>query len=209
MSQEAISEATRNAISSPVSAAGRMRSGLRAYQTTIPFGQDHVRVSPSALQEREKEQKTNAISGLNSEGLSPSAILQRSLENRLRQRMAAYGSLEYALTWKHWDMPLGEPICALRASVRRTSDKGCTGLAGWVSPTAQDHSRGVKPPRPQDKGIPLSQQVGMIISSSSAPTEKRGALNPDLCRWLMGYPIEWGLYGAMVMPSSRKSRKCS
>ena len=32
-------------------------------------------------------------------------------------------------------------------------------LAGWVSPTAQDGSRGSLPPRPQDTGIPLSQQV--------------------------------------------------
>ncbi len=32
-------------------------------------------------------------------------------------------------------------------------------LAGWVSPTAQDHSRGGKPPRPWDTGVPLSQQA--------------------------------------------------
>ena len=32
-------------------------------------------------------------------------------------------------------------------------------LAGWVSPTAQDGSRGGLPPRPQDTGIPLSQQA--------------------------------------------------
>jgi len=36
-----------------------------------------------------------------------------------------------------------------------------TTLAGWVSPTAQDGSRGDKPPRPQDTGVPLSQQVVM------------------------------------------------
>lgn len=35
-------------------------------------------------------------------------------------------------------------------------------LAGWVSPTAQDHSRGDKPPRPHDRGVPLSQQVAMV-----------------------------------------------
>jgi len=29
----------------------------------------------------------------------------------------------------------------------------------WATPTATDHSRGTKPPRPQDTGIPLTQQV--------------------------------------------------
>ena len=219
-----------------------MHSGFPAHQTTFPSGRDHARVSRSVRPGSIEEQKTRAISGPNSEGLSPSAILQRSLESRLRHRMGVYGSLEYSLTWKRWDIEGQEPICALRASVRRTSGRDCTGwptvstrdhkggyrggrirkgkistdtldvvsqIAGWASPTAQDHSRGVNPPRPQDTGIPLSQQVGMITSSSPASTEKRGALNPDLCRWLMGYPTEWGLYGAMVTPSSRKSRQSS
>lgn len=49
--------------------------------------------------------------------------------------MAAYGSPEYALTWKHWDMEQGPPICALRASPRRTSDSACS---GWPSPAAHE-----------------------------------------------------------------------
>jgi len=35
-------------------------------------------------------------------------------------------------------------------------------IAGWASPTATDASRGVKPPRPHDTGVPLTQQVGLI-----------------------------------------------
>jgi len=41
-------------------------------------------------------------------------------------------------------------------------------LAGWVSPTAQDHSRGGMPPRPHDTGIPLSQQVAGIEMPQSS-----------------------------------------
>jgi len=48
------------------------------------------------------------------------------------------GSPEYALTWKEWDMPSGPPICALRASARRTSDSGFT---GWPTPKAQEDNR--------------------------------------------------------------------
>lgn len=151
--------------------------------------------------------------------------------------MDGSGSPLYGLTWKTWDMPSGEPICALRASARRTSGNGSTGergwptpmagtpaqkgynaagntdssrrtvelargwptplvpsggrkedfgkltrrgetyyrangakvtlqlddvarMTGWSTPTAQDHARGIKPPRPHDTGVPLSQQAG-------------------------------------------------
>lgn len=80
-------------------------------------------------------------------------------------------------------------------------------MAGWASPTAQDHSRGVAPPRPQDTGIPLTQQVGMIVSGSTAGTGSGGQLNPAHSRWLMGYPVEWDACAPTVTPSSRKSRQ--
>ena len=35
-------------------------------------------------------------------------------------------------------------------------------LGAWVCPTARDHSRGVKPPREWDTGVPLSQQVALV-----------------------------------------------
>jgi hypothetical protein len=50
--------------------------------------------------------------------------------------MAGSGSPEYALTWKTHDMPSGPPICALRASGRRTSGKD---FSGWPSPQTRDH----------------------------------------------------------------------
>jgi hypothetical protein len=37
--------------------------------------------------------------------------------------------------------------------------------------------------------LPLGSMV--ITNGSSAPTEKRGALNPEFVCWLMGYPPEW------------------
>jgi len=102
-------------------------------QMMCQFGQDHARVSPSPQQESEKEQLTLDTYGLNSDDLSLSACLQLSLESRLRVAVDVNGSLEYALTWKHWDIGSGPRICALRASVRRTSGNGYT---GWPTVTA-------------------------------------------------------------------------
>lgn len=53
--------------------------------------------------------------------------------------MAAYGSPEYELTWKDWDMQSGPQICALRGSPRRSSDSGFT---GWPTPLACDADGG-------------------------------------------------------------------
>jgi hypothetical protein len=60
-------------------------------------------------------------------------------------------------------------------------------LAGWCSPTVTDASRGVMPPRPQDTGIPLSQQVagmtGWATPSSRDWKDSAGqstsGVNPD------------------------------
>jgi len=43
-------------------------------------------------------------------------------------------------------------------------------LSGWVSPTAQDGSRGGLPARPQDTGVPLSQQA---VMAGWAPPQTR------------------------------------
>jgi hypothetical protein len=50
-------------------------------------------------------------------------------------------------------------------------------LTGWVSPTAQDHSRGGLGPRPQDTGIPLSQQA--VLSGWPTPTAQPDGKTPE------------------------------
>jgi len=87
---------------------------------------------------------TPGTSGPRCADSSPSADLQSALASRLRAATDVNGSPEYALTWKHWDMPSGPPICALRASGHRTLDNACF---GWPTPKSSDADKGVRTSR--------------------------------------------------------------
>ena len=137
------SMASPSATSSPVSASGPTPSVSPDGPTTGPSGPAPAPASPSAPPERGQDLPTTGTSGLSSIASSPSALLQLSLESRLRERTASAGSTLYALTWKHRDTPLGWRICALRASAPRTS-VSASGLLekGWTTPQAHDtHGR--------------------------------------------------------------------
>lgn len=123
----------------PESAGGPTRSDLPECPTTPPSGPDPARVSPSPMPDRGAGPTTIGTCGPHFIDSSPSAALQSSLESRLRAALEGAGSPLYVLTWKVWDMPLGPPICALRASVPRTNDSGSFGgLQGWPTTTASD-----------------------------------------------------------------------
>ena len=127
------SKVSRNVTYSPGSADGPAPSDSPDGPTTGLSGPAPVPVSRFRARGSEKAMPTNDTCGPLFTASSPSASLQWSLESRLHQRLAASGSPEYALTWKTWDMPAGPPICALRASARRTSDSG---FSGWPTPMA-------------------------------------------------------------------------
>jgi hypothetical protein len=93
-------------------------------------------------------------------------------------------------------------------------------FAGWCSLMAQDHSRGNKPPRPHDTGVPLSQQVamtgpvrltasGQILTGSDAGMESGGQLNPRFSLWLMALPPAWASCGERAMRSLQPKPKRS
>lgn len=77
--------------------------------------------------------------------------------------------------------------------------------ATW--PTARaNESTGAKVPEGRQGGMALKS---MVLSGSSAPTEKRGALNPEFVCWLMGYPAAWVSCGVLAMQSIRDRRQRS
>ena len=157
------SEDTTSVTFSPGSADGATPSASQGGPTTGQSGPDHVPVSRFRERDSEKAMTTNDTSGPLFTASSPSADLQRSLENRLRQNLDLNGSPEYALIWKAVDMPAGPPIYRLRASARRTSGSG---FGGWPTTSANDHMpqsplpehlnayRGQPAPRMKEAGWP-------------------------------------------------------
>lgn len=125
----------------------------------------------------------NDTSGLYSDASLLSASLQSSLESRLQARMAAYGSPEYALTWKHWDMESGPRICALRASVRRTSGNGSTGslpeFEGWLTVQTIDGANDGIGRALRYKGTAPSEQ------GNTRNLDTKGSYRGDLKDWAM------------------------
>ena len=122
---------TSSATSSPGSADGPSPSNSQ--DGKAPSGPAPVPVSRFRRLESDRVKPMPATFGLFGDTSSPSAILQRSLENKLQQALGVSGSPEFALTWKTWDMQSGPPICALRASGRRTSDSDS---GSWPTPMA-------------------------------------------------------------------------
>ncbi len=119
--------------SSLESASGAMHSGARGGRTKGRRQRQACLANRFRSPDSARAISTNDTSGPLFTASSPSARFQRSLANSLRARMDVNGSPEYELTWKDWDMPLGPPICALRASARRISGSG---FIGWPTPMA-------------------------------------------------------------------------
>ena len=203
MCEKVILTGSRNAISSPESLGGRTHCAWQDGRTIARSGLGVAHASHSAPPEHTAEQMTIDTFGQSFNASSRSEDLQSFLESRLRARLDADGSPEYVLVWKRWDMQSGPPICALRASARRTYASGSIGLAGWATPLSKDWKSG----HANQLGInsrPLNEQAtGLIPIGLIASMEKRDGyrLNHRFSLWLMGFPAEWASCGERAMLS--------
>lgn len=163
---------TPSAISSLASADGPTPSTSPDGPATAPCGPAPARANLSARQAAEAGQLTSGTCGPRSSTSSTSADLQRCLESRLRARMASLGSTLFTLTWKVRVTPLGRPICALRASVPRTSDSGC---GSWPTTRAKDGVTGMHQAftDTRERGTDLATVAGWATPQAN-DSEKRG-----------------------------------
>ena len=172
MSSQATLPGIPTATSSPASAVGPTHSDLPESKDG-ESGPGAVHASPSPLPGRAREPTTSGTCGRSSTGSSASASLQRSLASRLQARLDGLGSPLYSLTWKTWDMPLREPICALRASGRRTFDNG---FGGWPTPLAD--SSETRTPESSERraaaGRPLTLSGAASLAGWPTPDTMQG-----------------------------------
>lgn len=151
MSKQQTSPSTPAPTSSPESADGSELLTLPVFRQTSLFGLVAAPASPSPAQAPSEAPQTSDTSGLSGADSLTSASLQSSLESRLRARLDGRGSPLYALTWKHWAMSSGPPICALRGRGHRTSAKGSGSepstapqSVGWPTATARDSTENAR-----------------------------------------------------------------
>lgn len=131
--------ATPSVISSPASADGPTPWLLQDGHLHDPCGLAAALANLSARQVRALGLQTSGISGQVGNTSSASAILQSSLESRLRVQLS--GSDLCAVTWKPWAAPWGSVISRPRAQVR-TIDVIASSL--WPTPTASLADKGVR-----------------------------------------------------------------
>ncbi len=117
------------------SESGRLHFAKLVGEMTSEFGLAAVRASLSPRQAKVLGLTTSGICGPHGTTSSASAALQSSLANKLQARMPLSGGILFKLTWKQRVTPQGRVICALRASVPRTSDSDC---GGWGTPTKDE-----------------------------------------------------------------------
>ena len=159
-----------NVTSSPELEDGPLPSSSPTGPKIARSGPAPALASPLAIPAAGSAPPTNATFGPSSPVSLRSASLQMFLASRLRARLAAFGSPEYELTWKEWAMPLGGPICALRASAHRTSGNGFT---GWQSPVASEARQGFQDRTRGKKGTQISLTTQAVLNAPS-PTSGGG-----------------------------------
>src|SRR5690606_16129303 len=101
-------------------------------------------------------------------------------------------------------------------------------LTGWATPTAsrdegsiekKEFRRNLLKEKWNGKtgngmGLSMFEQAqppdsGKILNGSNAETENTDQLNPELSRWIMGYPREWANCAPTATRLSRRSRQNS
>lgn len=155
------------------SAAGRVLSVWRASETTCESSPALAPASHSAAPAKVTDSTTPATSGPTSSASSATSARHELWASRLQAMMPSSGGTLYALTWKERVTPGGRRICALRASVRRTSDSGCT---GWPTPAASDGNGGKGP------------QSGVSVTGRMPDGSKVTMALPAVVKLVAGWP---------------------
>lgn len=186
-----ICEGSPNAISSPASVSGVMRSDAQGGAMIAASGQDRV---PASLTAPPRETSSaaspmSAISGPSGSNSFASDAMSRFLASRLTTALP--GSTECTLTWSQRRLRSGRLIFRLVPRMRPTNE---CGLSLWPTPTVQDAENRAGPSQWTRNSMALNVQAvahAMATTSRPANLDVIGALHPAFVCWLMSIPAAW------------------
>ena len=163
-----------------------LQDGTSRYSTpgglsADPCGPQVVPVSPSVSPVNKKVSMTTGIYGLLSYLLSPSAILQQSLESRLR--VLLNGSTSCEVTWKPWITPWG--VCLSKPRARERTIFGID-IGLWPTPRANEATGDKRHPNRQGgaalKTIVKEFSIAMWPTATASDVKSRSASQATLER---------------------------
>ena len=198
-------EPINSATSLQESADGRLPCDWRVGTTLDLFGLEAVPANPSVHRGIEKARLTKDTYGLHGSVSLESAALQRSLENRLQQRLPTGGLTMFTMTWKVRATPLGRLFCKLVVSVGRTEgiDYGLWPTPQTLAPATATYN--VSGSSDFTRRVDVALGLRESINGKRLLTENPGHLNPQFPCWLMGYSTEHLSSMLSAMQSYRKS----
>lgn len=137
--------------------------------------------------------------------LSKSALLQWSLENKLKQLFQKDGLTSSKVTSKVKTTPSGARYLVLVLPVHHICEDGYTGEGlkknYWKTPTVSEFHGGIRWALKDGaldgykslikNGYLASHHFGLTENGLKAQEGKRFCLNTELSRWLMGFPRSW------------------
>ena len=134
-------EVLPSAISSPALEFGLTPCDSPVSPMTKNGGAEAAPAQVSAQQVKASGLQTLVTSGRTGIASSASVALEESLVSKLQQRLDMAGSTLFVETWKRRDTPLRRRYWEHTASVRRTSDKGCTSVPTPNTPSGGPNSK--------------------------------------------------------------------
>ena len=197
-----------NVISSPELADGRLPSASLASPMITLAGRGAHRVSHLVPLESNSDNSIRGILHRHSCGSLKSAVLQSSLESKLRQRLGSVGSMIYLLSWKMKATPAQRQYCQLQASALITKETGSASVRSWATVTARSGkdsgnlSKSFFRKDGRMRNDTLYRQMwlhtfGLTGSPTRAQMVRLECYLPDMARQLMGFPQEWSYCAVM------------